>query len=144
MQSLFTSFQNSKSLVTCTKNQACNLSIDLLGRTFTYLTLSCDFLAQEHHILGLIHVDGTKLRHSPLGNHASGRFSSHLDILASATGFFFKNQQFCSTSTHHNRQAFLQILSGNCIAILCGQLHSKPKRHSSWNNRHFVQRVRTW
>src|SRR5262249_45609447 len=101
-----------------------------------------DIAAEEDLLFALAKGHGSELfAPAPLADHCARELSGLFDIIACAGGHMAENQFFRGPTTKHHGQSSHQVVTRICIAVIERELLSHSQRHSSGNDRDFVDRI---
>ena len=100
--------------------------------------------AQEHHFVVTAEVKRAELLgHAPLADHLARQICRGVDIIGSARGDLSENDLFGDPAAHGHCDLIVGQILRHIQAVFDGKLLRKTERAATWNDRHFVNRIRS-
>src|SRR5579875_2041892 len=123
-------------------HEAADFGVDLLGGVVGEVARLSDVAAQEDLLFLLAKGHGTELAHAELADHAAGEIGGTLDVVAGTGGHLLAEDFFGAATAHHHGEAGLEVVLGDGVLVLLGEVDRDAERHAARDDRDLVQRVR--
>jgi hypothetical protein len=122
-------------------DEGANGDVDLLGGVVGVVARLADVATEEDFLLLLAVGERTEVGHTVLADHLAGEFGGADDVVAGTGGLASHEDLFGAASAHEDGELGVEIVLGDGVLVLFGQVHGDAEGHAARDDGDLVEWV---